>query len=160
MSDAELRLLALERVQSRLRNSNYGTFGRDLEWLEQRQHALRALELLSPRYDRETSPLAEPKWNRLRQLPARAQCHIYEFDCTYRYVYNLTLLNFELLCEEFSDDEDEDGGGGVGGDDVVRRILEVSRVCSYFDIDVSSGIAWQCRGRGRAQSRDGDDVTR
>lgn len=158
MSDAELRLLALERVQSLLRNSNSGTSGRDLEWLEQRQHALRALELLSPRYDRETSP-SEPKWNRLRQLPARAQCHIYEFDCTYRYVYNLTLLNFELLCEEFSDDDEEEEEDERGG--VVRRILEVSRVCSYFDIDVSSGIAWQCRGRGRAQIRgDDDDVTR
>ena len=104
--------------------------------LEQHQHALDS----------------ESRWNLLRQLPARAQCHIYEFDCTYRYVYNLTLLNFELLCDEFS--EEEDGGGGV-----VRRILEVSRVCSYFDIDVSSGIAWQCRGRGRAPRRD-DNVTR
>ena len=90
---------------------------------------------------------------------AQAQCHIYEYDCTYRYVYNLTLLNFELLCHEFSDDEDE-SSGGVGGGDVVRRILEVSRVCSYFDIDVSSGMAWQCRGRGPTQSRDDDDFTR
>ena len=155
MSDAELRLLALERLQSRLNNANSMSFGRDIEWLEQRQHVERALELLLP--DRRRVRISpRSRGNRLRHLPMRAQCHIYEFDCTYRYVYNLTLLNFELLCQEFSTDEEEEEEG-VG---VVHRILEVSRVCSYFDIDVSSGIAWRCQGRGHRGRRLTDSLTR
>lgn len=158
MSDAELRLLALERLQSRLNNAKSMIFGRDLEWLEQRQHVERALELLLPVRHRRVRISPRSRGNLLRHLPMRAQCHIYEFDCTYRYVYNLTLLNFELLCQEFSSDE-EDEGGGVGGG-LVHRILEVSRVCSYFDIDVSSGIAWRCQGCRHRGLRSTDSFTR
>ena len=86
----------------------------------------------------------EPRWRGLlpRSRPAASgaaaarsappvQQAVYELDGTYRRVFNLTLLNMELLFESL---------------DVERPDFTLLLTAEVrFDMDVSSGVVWQRR---------------
>ena len=89
---------------------------------------------LEPRWRGLLRPLAarrERRGCRLFRLPPPVQQAVYELDGTYRRVFNLTLLNMELLFESL---------------DVERPDFTLLLTAEVrFDMDVSSGVVWQRR---------------
>ena len=71
----------------------------------------------------------------LRRLAAPVQALIYQYDPTYRSVFSLTLLNFELLCVSLG----EEGLGRSPGTLLAHEVR--------FEMDLASGVVWEIRHR-------------
>ena len=83
-------------------------------------------------------PRPRPKRAGLRRLPHHVQTLVYRYDPTYRRVFNLTLLNLELLCQSL--DTDVDTPGVRVGTMLAHEVR--------FEMDVASGVVWE-RARAR-----------